>query len=421
MKLADTGLRRQPFRTHGTPLVMVPYASHEAAVRFLNTTRHENHGLNLFHGPPLSGKTSIIREFTASLPVDFAFALVDSAGIEADTMLRYILSQFGYERGFNSTSERFGMIKVFAMQQAANDCAPLLIIENAHAMSPIALEMLCELADLTVNGKSALRIILVSDRPMMPIIRAPAMQTISNRVTGKFLLQPLTRKETTQYIHAKLMSGGCDKPQVVVPPPVCDRLHTVSGGWPGMIDQLTLMALSKADRCPLRIEHIPRQPPPVRAPPLLTKPATLAAKRKSARTQNSAPQLILTHRGNTLERIVLDKPRFIIGRNEPSDLIVIDDWISRYHAALFRTGGTTIIVDLKSKNGTFVNGERVLRQVLINNDIVSIGDHRIKFMDPAATRRTKLRGAQWDETTISRSVEKFRAVIAGQLRTKKAG
>ena len=420
MKLADTGLRRQPFRTDGSPLVLVPYASHNAAMQFLNTTRNDDHGLSLFHGPPLSGKSSIIRGFTASLPVDAAFAVVDCAGISADAMLRYMLSQFGYTRGFDSTSERFSMIKVFAMQQVANDSAPLLIIENAHAMSPIALEMLCELAELTVNGKSALRIILVSDRPMMPIIRAPAMQTISNRVTGKFLLQPLTRTETTNYVHTKLKSGGCEKPQAVVPPAVCNRLHAVSGGWPGMIDQLTMTALSEAKRCPLRIDHIPQEPPPPNAPPVLTIPATPTSKRKSARGSKSVPQLILTHRRKTLDRIALDKPRLIIGRNEPSDLLITGDWISRYHAALFRNGGTTIIVDLKSKNGTRVNGKRVMQQVLINNDIISMGDHRIKFIDPAATRRTPLKGTQWDESTITKSVEKLRAVITGKMRTKRA-
>jgi len=110
----------------------------------------------------------------------------------------------------------------------------------------------------------------------------------------------------------------------------------------------------------------------------------------------------------------------IIGRNEPSDLLIDGEWISRYHAALFRTRGMTIIVDLKSTNGTYVNGKRVMRQVLINNDIISVGDHRIKFIDPAATRRISLTGTQLDEATITRSVEKLRAVITGEMRTKRA-
>jgi len=376
MKLADTGLRRQPFQTHGKPLILVPYTSQNAAIRFLNQTRLNEQGLGLFHGPPLSGKTSVIQKFTALLPDDYAVAVVDGTDVGATALLKEILSQFGYDLDFNSENERFSMVRVFAMQQTTSDQAPLLIIENAHAMGPILMEMLCELAELTVNGKSALRIILASDRPMLPIVRAPAMQPISKRVTGKFLLQPLTRKETANYVYKKLLSGGCKNPQTVVPPAVCSRLHTASGGWPGKIDQLALMALSKAERCPLRIDHIPKPP---------------AAKRNRAKTIDADPRLILTHRRKTLQRVVLNKTRLSIGRNERCDLRITSDIVSRRHAMLFRNGSATIVVDLKSKHGTFVNGKRVTKKVLINNDIIAVGDHRIKFMDPSARRRITLR------------------------------
>jgi type II secretory pathway predicted ATPase ExeA len=411
MKLAATGLRRQPFRTDGTTSIVVPYASQAAAARFLSDTRSDDHGLGLFHGPPLSGKTSIIRQFTASLPGDYAVAVVDGAGVEANALLQNVLKQFGYDVGLHSATERFNMVKVFAMQQAANDCAPLLIIENAHALSPIAFDILCELAELEVNGKSALRIILASDRPMLPIVRAPAMQSISKRITGEFLLRPLTRTETTNYVYKKLISGGCGNPKRVLPPDVCDRLHAVSGGWPGMIDRLTRLALSKAECCPVRVEHIPQQPRPARTP---TGVATLkqpSSKRGPARSGNSVPQLILTCRGKTLKRMAADRSRLMIGRNEHSDLRIVDDFISRHHATLLRKGGATIVVDLKSRNGTFVNGKRISRQVLINDDIISLGDHRIKFIDPAARRRTTLGGAGWDETTIAKSIRALRNVI----------
>jgi type II secretory pathway predicted ATPase ExeA len=405
MKLADTGLRSQPFQTHGTPLILVPYTAQKAAIRFLNETRFKSQGLGLFHGPPLSGKTCIIQQFTTLLPDDYAVAVVDGAGMRATALLQEILSQFGYDHGLESENERFSMLRVFAMQQAASNQAPLLIIENAHAMGPLLLEMLCELAELTINGKSALRIILASDRAMLPMVGAPAMQSISKRVTGKFLLQPLTQKETANYVYRKLLSGGCKKPQAVVPQSVCERLHVASGGWPGIIDRLALMALSRADRCPLRIEHIPEPS---------------AAKLKTARSIDAEPRLIISHRHRTLKRTVLRKTRLLIGRSELCDLHVTSDCISRQHAMLFRNGSATIVVDLNSKHGTFVNGKRVAKHVLINNDIISVGDHRIKFMDPSARRRSTLRGAGWDDTTIAKSITDFRNALAKQQQSKRA-
>ena len=208
MNLAATGLRRQPFQTHGVPSVLVPYASLQAALRFLNKTCRHDHGLGLFHGPPLSGKTSIIRHFVASLPMGFPAAVVSEAGVRAHELLQGVLHQFGYDLDLRSTSERFNMVKVFAMQQTSHGCAPLLVVEKTHQLKPDALEALCELASLEVNGKSAVRMILVSEKPMLSILRSRAMRPIAQRMTDKFLLRPLTRQETTAYVYKKLVSGG---------------------------------------------------------------------------------------------------------------------------------------------------------------------------------------------------------------------
>ena len=397
MKLADSGLRRQPFRTHGKPLVLVPYAAHKAAIQFLNEIRFSDQGLGLFHGPPLSGKTSIIHGFAGMLPREYAVAIVDGSNTDSAALLREVLTQFGYDRGFNTTSERFGMIRVFAMQQAACDRAPVLIIENVHAMNPVLLELLCELAEMTANGTSALRIVLVSDRPMLPIVQAPAMRSISDRLTGKFLLKPLTCAETETYVHKKLESGGCGDPGAVMPPAVCERLHSASGGWPGVIDRLAMMALANAEQPPLQVEHIP-QPP--------------ATRPESGEVVQSSPELILTFRHKTVKRVSLDKPRLVIGRNQYCDLDIVHEWISRQHAILIRNATATVIVDLNSRNGTYVNGNRVSHQVLVNNDIISLGDHRIKFVDPSARRRTTMRGAGWDDTTLAEYINDFRNTLA---------
>ena len=396
MKLADTGLRKQPFLTQGKPLVLVPYSSQRNAIHFLDETRVNKRGLGLFHGPPLSGKTTIIQQFASLLPRDHAVAIVDGARTDPTKLLKEILGQYGYDHGFNSASERFNMIRVVALQQAASSQAPVLVIENVHKMSPVLLEMLCELAEISFDGTSALRIILSSDRPMLPIVEAPAMRSIETRLTGKFLLKPLTRTETVAYTHKKLKSGGCSDPGAVMPPAVCDRLHSASGGWPGVIDRLAMMALAKAERIPLLVEHIPK---------------------KSPNVVERTPQLILTFKQKTLKKISLDKPRYLIGRNVLCDIDIVHEWISRHHALVIRNDESTLIVDLKSRNGTWVNDERVKNHVLINDDIISLGDHRLKFVDPSATSRTTMRGAGWDDTTLAESIRDFRKGLLRQLRS----
>ena len=402
MKIADTGLRKQPFRTHGKPLILVPYTAHKNALQFLDEIRNNKRGLGLLHGPSLSGKTTVIQNFVGSLPGDHAVAIVSGAHMDPARLLKDILGQFGYTQGFNTPSERFNMIRVVAQQQAAAGKAPVLVIENIHQMSPVLLEMICELTGISVDGSSIFRIILVSDRSRLSVFEAPVMQSVERQLTGKFLLKPLTRTETATYAHKKLRSGGCPDPRVIMPAKVCDRLHSASGGWPGVVDKLAMMALAKAERLPLQVDHIPRK---------------LRKKRKPPNVNVPEPQLILTCQGKTLRRINANKPRTLIGRNELCDIDIVHEWISRQHAVIIRKDKSSVIVDLKSRNGTFINGKRVKQHVLINNDIIFLGDHRLKFVDPMTTRRTSLRGAGWDDTTLAESMRDFRKSMLRQLQS----
>jgi pSer/pThr/pTyr-binding forkhead associated (FHA) protein len=39
------------------------------------------------------------------------------------------------------------------------------------------------------------------------------------------------------------------------------------------------------------------------------------------------------------------------------------------------------LVDMHSTNGTFVNGQRINRRRLRNNDVIAIGSHRLKYVN----------------------------------------
>jgi FHA domain len=74
-----------------------------------------------------------------------------------------------------------------------------------------------------------------------------------------------------------------------------------------------------------------------------------------------------------------------VGRGEACDVrLVLDPEVSRLHAELERLGGTWVVVDDGlSRNGTFVNGERIAgRQRLANGDVIRCGDSLLTFRDP---------------------------------------
>src|SRR6478736_1001093 len=73
------------------------------------------------------------------------------------------------------------------------------------------------------------------------------------------------------------------------------------------------------------------------------------------------------------EMYKLKGERSTLGRGDRTDIRVLDDGVSREHAAIERDGGKMVLVDLGSTNGTFCNGARVTRHDLTDGDKVSIG------------------------------------------------
>jgi hypothetical protein len=63
-----------------------------------------------------------------------------------------------------------------------------------------------------------------------------------------------------------------------------------------------------------------------------------------------------------------------IGRVPDNDIVLADLDVSRHHAELRRNpDGSFEITDLDSHRGTYVNGERITRKVLTEQDIISVG------------------------------------------------
>jgi len=408
MDLGAAGLTGQPFPTHGKPSAVISYGAERAAREVLENTYSSPTGLALLQGPTLSGKSTLIRSFTDSLHEDCAVAVVDGNGLNTTNLLTSILRQFGYSLEQSSNSELLGLVRVFALQQATRHEAPLLIVENTHKLNPSALRTLCELADLRVRMGSAVKIVLVSDRSLNMIVSTPAMQSLSRRIVHDFHLHPLTQQEAKIYLHEKLRAAGSDYPDFVFPDAVCGELWKASGGWPGILDRLGLLALARAETLPVTVENVERPALPTGT----WDEEELALAERDFATSPGAPNLVITSNGNVIGDIRMEKPRLLIGRSDHNDIPISSRFISRHHALLVRHGSSTFLMDLNSTNGTFVNAKRVSNHVLVHDDVITIGHHKIKFHDTDARIRGNLDGVEFADTAIMKTLQDMRSLLA---------
>lgn len=75
----------------------------------------------------------------------------------------------------------------------------------------------------------------------------------------------------------------------------------------------------------------------------------------------------------------LDGHEAVLGRSPEADIIIDEEGVSRRHARILIEGADTILTDLGSTNGTFVNGNRAERAVLQEGDKVQIGSTLFKY------------------------------------------
>jgi hypothetical protein len=83
----------------------------------------------------------------------------------------------------------------------------------------------------------------------------------------------------------------------------------------------------------------------------------------------------------------LGAEHFLIGRANTCQIVFVDDMVSREHARLDRDAdGRYRIRDLGSRNKTVVNAQQINETILVNGDVIRIGDHVVEFLDDTGPR-----------------------------------
>lgn len=101
------------------------------------------------------------------------------------------------------------------------------------------------------------------------------------------------------------------------------------------------------------------------------------------------PRLIVKFQGTVVQVHEVTKSSIRIGRRPGNDIRIDNLAVSGNHAKIEKIGGSYIIVDLKSTNGTYVNNKKVLQAKLNHLDEITIGRHTIVFEDETQLAREK--------------------------------
>jgi tetratricopeptide (TPR) repeat protein len=102
-------------------------------------------------------------------------------------------------------------------------------------------------------------------------------------------------------------------------------------------------------------------------------------------------KLVIEDDEGVRREIPLDRDEITIGRREDNQVHLPDRNVSRRHARLFKENGAVLLEDLRSANGTLVNGVRITEAVqLVDGDLVTIGDYGVALRPDGVPLETPL-------------------------------
>src|SRR5256712_8709469 len=93
--------------------------------------------------------------------------------------------------------------------------------------------------------------------------------------------------------------------------------------------------------------------------------------------------VILTEKGGATQRLDFECEEITIGRVDENDICLPKGNISKKHTKIVVKDGKIIVLDLKSTNGTYVNGKKLARpQAISPDEKVYIGDFILNVQPP---------------------------------------
>ena len=100
--------------------------------------------------------------------------------------------------------------------------------------------------------------------------------------------------------------------------------------------------------------------------------------------------VVITEKGGEQRRMDFDKSEVTIGRLQGNDIILPKGNVSKRHSRIVLKDGKFIIVDLKSTNGTYVNGVPVSEVTPLGfGDVIQVGQVRLRLERPRPAKAAR--------------------------------
>jgi hypothetical protein len=102
-------------------------------------------------------------------------------------------------------------------------------------------------------------------------------------------------------------------------------------------------------------------------------------------------KIIIARDGVIEQEVALTKERMTIGRRSHNDIVLSHPAVSGEHAVITTILDDSFLEDLRSTNGTFVNGQRIGKHFLQHGDAIKLARYQIEYLADGTRPHTSAR------------------------------
>ncbi len=242
---AELGLTREPFSTSPDPAFFFRSSSHLQALNRLEIAIRLRRGLSLILGDVGTGKTTLARTLLANLAQEDGFSfnvILDPSFGSEYQFLAHLTRMFGAQPNFKSVMDCREAIEHHLFQSGVTEGrTTILLIDEGQKLSLDMLENLRMLLNYETNEFKLLQVVIFSQMELLP--RIARIRNFMDRVTLKYIINPLDEQETGELIRFRLRSAGCAAADSVFAPEAIRLVHRFTQGYPRQIALLCHSAL----------------------------------------------------------------------------------------------------------------------------------------------------------------------------------
>lgn len=236
------GLTERPFNLTPDTDFLYPSRAHKEVLSHLLYGINSRRGFILVTGEVGAGKTTLCRVLLGQLDERIRVAFVLNSFLTEFELLRSINHDLGLPTKGRTKMDLLEDLNAYLLEENRRGNNVVIIIDEAQNLSFGVLEQIRMLSNLETEKEKLLQIVLVGQPELKAKLATKRLRQLSQRITVRYHLTPLTREDMRNYIYYRLQVAG-SRGDIAFTSGALDEIYYLSGGVPRLINGLCDRAL----------------------------------------------------------------------------------------------------------------------------------------------------------------------------------